>query len=134
MIADRSDFKDVIARRHGEATSRIMPMARLLAGAAPLLDKLGRTPEWERYCTYLRGVSEQFAARKQAALQRLGDPAIIRDEEVRKLRQDVFEADVWVSALRFAVELPAAIVQGGAEAEKFIAEFQKKNEPDTGQT
>lgn len=133
MIADRSDFQQVLAKRHIEANARLLPMARLLAGAAPVMDKLQRTEEWTRYCTYLQGMSEQFAARKIAAMQKLGDPSITKDEEVRKLRQDVFEADVWVKALTFAIELPVAVLQGREEADKFIAQHEKKDAADNPQ-
>jgi hypothetical protein len=89
---------------------------------------LQRSPEWERYVTYLQGVLNQFAARKQVAMQKLGDPTVTKDEDVRKLRQDVFTADVTVDTLKFCIELPAAILKGGEEADKFIQTFEKKNE------
>jgi hypothetical protein len=108
-------------------------MAKLLHGARPVMDKLTRTEEWSRYCTYLQGIAEQFAGRKKAAIEKLSDPVVIKDEEVRKLRQDVFEADVWVKALTMAIELPAAILQGGQEADEFIKRMEKKN-ADTGKT
>jgi hypothetical protein len=128
MIVDRKDFADVVAKRHHEANHRMLPMARLLAAAAPIADGLQRSPEWERYVTYLQGVLNQFAARKQVAMQKLGDPTVTKDEDVRKLRQDVFTADVTVDTLKFCIELPAAILKGGEEADKFIQTFEKKNE------
>lgn len=128
MIADRKDVQGTLQTRHLEAQSRILPMARVLSGAAPVMDQLARTPEWDRYCTYLQGVASRFEAQKQVAMQKLGDPAIVDDQQVRKLRQDVFEADVWVNAMRFAIELPAAILKGGEEADQFIQRIEKKNE------
>lgn len=127
MIADRKDVTATLAKRHSEATGRLLPMARILAGAAPVMDKLTRTEEWTRYCTYLQGVSEQFAARKKVALEKLGDPAV-DDQQSKKLRLDIFVADATMDILKFAVELPAAILQGGEEADKFIQSFEKKNE------
>lgn len=128
MIADRSDLGATLAKKHSQQQQAMLPMARLLAGAAPVMDKLARTPEWERYCTYLQGVSEQYAARKKVALERLGDPSVIEDKEVRKLRQDIFIANVTVDTLQFAIELPAAIVKGGEEAQQFVNDFEAKNE------
>lgn len=128
MIADRKDAVSPIEKRHNEAQARMLPMARIVAGAAPLADSLQRTPEWERYCTYLKGMADRFAAQKQVAQQKIGDPSIVDDAQVRKLRQDIFEADVWVRAMQFAIELPAAIIQGGDEADKFISSMEKKNE------
>jgi hypothetical protein len=129
MITDRADFKETLQKRHTEQQARLLPMARLLAGAAPVMDKLSRTEEWTRYCTYLQGISEQFAGRKQVALQKLGDPSITKDEDIRKLRQDVFIADISMDTLKLAIELPAAILAGGQEADEFIRGMEKKNAP-----
>ena len=134
MIADRKDFEAIVQKRYAEANTRLLPMAKLLAGAAPVMDKLARTEEWSRYCTYLQGIAENFAASKQKALARLSDPGIVKDEEVRKLRQDVFEADVWLKALAFAIELPAEILKGGQEAEEFIRRLEKKSDNASGQS
>jgi hypothetical protein len=133
MITDRKEFSETLQKRHTEQQARLLPMARLLAGAAPVMDKLSRTEEWTRYCTYLQGISEQFAGRKQAAMLKLADPTVNKDEDVRKLRQDVFEADVWIRALKMSIELPAAILEGGKEADEFIRSMEKKNEA-TGNT
>jgi hypothetical protein len=128
MIADRKDVSAVLEKRHSEASARIVPMARLIQGAAVVADGLKRTPEWERYCTYLQGIAEQFKVKKAEAQRKLGDPAVTKDDDVRKLRQDIFIADVTMDTLKFAIELPAAILQGGEEADKFIEAFEKKNE------
>jgi hypothetical protein len=129
LIADRKDVQPLLEKRHTEARSQIVPLAKLVQGAAVVADNLARTPEWSRYCTYLQGVAEQWRARKEVAQQKLGDPSVVRDEDVRKLRQDIFTADVTIATLKFAVELPAALLQGGTEADKFIQEFEKKNAP-----
>lgn len=132
MIADRKDFAASLAKRHGEANARILPMARILAGAATVMDKLERTEEWSRYCTYLQGMMDRFETQKKQALLKLSDPNITEDREIRKLRQDIFIADVTMDTLRFAIELPAAVLKGGDEAREFIHQFEKKNENTTG--
>lgn len=128
MIVDRKDFTESLKAKHAQAQQSMLPMARLLAAAAPVADGLQRSPEWERYVTILQGVLNQFSARKALAMQQLGNPAVTKDEDVRKLRQDVFTADVTVDTLKFAIELPAAILKGGEEADQFIKAFEKKNE------
>lgn len=129
MIADRKDTADLFQKRHGERQQALLPMARLLAGAAPVMDGLQRTTEWERYVTILQGMLERYQAGKKAAQDKLGDPSIVNDDEVRKLRQGIFIADVSMDTLKFAIELPAAILKGGEEANQFIKDFEKKNEP-----
>lgn len=128
MIVDRQQFAESVKAKHQQAQASMLPMARLLAAAAPVADGLQRSPEWERYVTILQGVLNQFTSRKHVAMQQLGNPAVTKDEDVRKLRQDIFIADVTVDTLKFAIELPAAILKGGEEADQFIKEFEKKNE------
>lgn len=127
MIADRVDFAASLTKKHGQQQQSMLPMARLLAGAAPVMDSLARSPEWERYCTYLQGVAEQYAARRKVAQEKLCDPSV-DDQQSRKLRLDVFLADATIGAFRFAIELPAAILKGGEEAQKFVTEFEKAHE------
>jgi hypothetical protein len=128
LIADRKDVAPILEKRHTEANSRILPLAKLIQGAAVIADKLQRTTEWERYCQILQGIVEQYKARKSVAQQKLGDPAVTKDDDVRKLRQDIFIADVTMDTLKFVIELPAYILQGGEEADKFVSTFEKKNE------
>ena len=94
MSYDRADLKELVSKKHAEANNRILPMARMLAGAAPVMDKLVRTAEWERYATYLQGYLERMADQKKNALQKLGDPAIVDDQQIRKLRQDIVNARI----------------------------------------
>lgn len=128
MIVDRKDIRESLTQKHVRAQQSMLPMARLLAGAAPVMDGLQRTAEWGRYCTYLSGVMENYRQAKEKAQQRLGDPSIVDDQQVRKLRQDIFVADIAMESLKFAIELPAYILQGGKEAEDFISAYEKKNE------
>lgn len=128
MSWDRKDFASSLTAKHSERQAALLPVAHLVQGAAVVADKLQRTPEWTRYCTLLQGVSEKFKARKTVAQQKLGDPSITKDDDVRKLRQDIFIADVSMETLEFAIELPAYILKGGEEADKFVQAFEKKNE------
>ena len=131
MIADRTDFAATLKAKHAERQSAMVPVAQIVQGAAVVADKLQRTPEWARYAEYLQGHRERMEKQKQIALSKLGDPAVMDDQQVRKLRQDIFIADVTMDALRFAIELPAFIMKGGVEADQFIKDFEKKNEAQT---
>lgn len=128
MIADRKDVAANLRAKHAERQQALVPVAQIVQGAAVVADSLQRTPEWSRYCTYLQGYVERMRKMKEVAHQKLGDPAIVDDAQVRKLRQDIFIADVTIDSLTFAIELPAYILKGGEEADKFIASMEKKNE------
>lgn len=128
MSYDRKDLAASLSARHAEKQSALLPIAQIVKGAAVLSDNLQRTPEWSRYAEYLQGYRERMAKQKELALAKLGDPGIVDDLQIRKLRQDVFIADISMDTLKFAIELPAYILQGGEEADKFIAQLEKKNE------
>ena len=127
MIADRNDFSATLKAKHAERQTAMVPVAQIVQGAAVLSDKLQRTPEWQRYSEYLQGYVERFQKRKELAKQKIDDPSV-QDDQVRKLRLDVFIADASIDALKFAIELPAYILKGGAEADQFLKDFEKKNE------
>ena len=128
MSFDRKDFADSLKVAHDRKQAGWQSVARLVQGAAMVMDGLTRDENWGRYSTYLQGVLEQFKVRREQALQKLADPAITDDKEMRKLKSDIVIADTTISTLRFALELPAAVIKGGEEAKEFIAKFEKNNE------
>lgn len=129
MAFDRQQYADSLKARHAEKQSAMLPVAQLVQGAATLMDKLPRNPEWQRYCEYLQGCMERHQKRKELAKQKIEDPNVT-DEQARKWRLDVFLADAAIDALKFAIELPGYITKGGQEAEEFIKRLEKKNEVD----
>lgn len=128
MSYDRKDFTEAIREKHAQKQAAMLPVAQIVQGAAVVADNLQRTPEWSRYCTYLQGYADRMQKRKELAQRKLGDPSIVDDQQIRKLRQDIFIADVSMDTLKFAIELPAFILKGGEEADKFVSQFEKKNE------
>lgn len=127
MSFDRGQVENFVKDKHREKRESFVPVARLLQGAAPVMDKLVRSPEWDRYVPLLQGVIERYKVQREAALKKLADPSITKDEDVRKLRQDIFTADVTMDTLKFAVELPAAILQGSEQAAAFATAFEAQN-------
>jgi hypothetical protein len=128
MSYERADVDDLIKAKYRARQSAILPMARLITGAAPVMDNLTRSAEWERYVTYLQGMIDRYKAQRELALKKLADPSITEDREVRKLRQGIFIADVTIDTMTFAIGLPAMILKGGEEASKFVTDFEAKNE------
>ena len=127
-IADRQDFRASLSQQHAAKQAALMPAVQLVAGAAVVMDKLQRTEEWSRYVTYLQGYVDRMAKQKEGALRKLGDPGLVDGQQVQKLRNDIFMADVTIDTLTFAIQLPAYILKGGEEANEFIKKFEKKNE------
>lgn len=133
MIADRRDFTESVAQKHTKAQQNMLPMARIIAGAAPVTDKLVRSEEWGRYVTYLQGITNRMAEARDAARDRMNAPAVLAHTDLLKLKFDAAEADAMVRAWTMAIELPAWILKGGAEADEFVKNYEKKNET-PGQT
>lgn len=131
MIADRKDFTDSLKATHARAQAAWQPVARLVQGAAVVMDGLVRDENWGRYSTYLQGVIDRATAQRTMAMERLADPSL-QDNEVRKLRSDILIADTTIAALKFAIELPVAVIKGGEEAKEFISKFEAKNENAAG--
>lgn len=132
MSFDRKEFTASLKEVHERKQAAWQPVARLVQGAAVVMDGLVRDEAWGRYATYLQGVIDRFTEQRKLALEKLADPMVSDEKEMRKLKSDIVIADTTIATLRFAVELPVAIIKGGEEAKEFIKKFEDKNET-TGQ-
>lgn len=127
MAYDRSDHVRAVSDRQHERAREIMPLVRLVAGAAPLMETLTtRDEHWNRYLQYLQGIVKRFEEGRDAARAKLADPSVWKTEDLLKLKSDALVAQATVDALRIAIELPAAIMGGKDEAARIIEEFQKR--------
>lgn len=128
MTFDRREFTDSIEKRHEARRAELMPMVRLVAGAAPVMDKVLRSDDWGRFQTYIQGLIESWRKQGDAAKAKLADPGIWAAEDLLKLKGDVIAAEATVAAFTLAVELPAALVKGAEEAQAVINKFEAKRE------
>lgn len=128
MSFDRKDFTSSLKEVHERKQAAWQPVARLVQGAAVVMDGLVRDEAWGRYATYVQGMIERFTVQRQMALTKLADPAVVDEKEMRKLKSDIVIADTTISTLKFAIELPVAVIKGGEEAKEFIKKFEDKNE------
>lgn len=127
MIADRKDFEGVLAEKQSRKRAEMMPMIRLVAGAATVMAELQVDEKWTRYQQILQGVVEKWEAQRDNAKDLLGGSGLA-DADLRKLNTDVLTANAAISAWKLALSLPAAIAKGGEEAAVMVKEFEKKNE------
>lgn len=131
MIADRNDYAATLTQRHDRKQAEMMPLIKLVAGAAPVMQKLVADENWGRYLGYLQGLVEEWKKQRDSAKDKLG--MMLRAEELQKLNADVLQANASIAAWELAIQLPAAIVQGAEHARKTIAEFEKRHENTSGQ-
>lgn len=128
MTYDRREFTDSLKVAHERKQAAWQPVAKLVQGAAVVMDGLVRDEAWGRYATYVQGMIERFTEQRQLALSKLADPAVTDDKEMRKLKSDIVIADTTIATLKFAIELPVVVIKGGDEAKEFIKKFEEKNE------
>lgn len=127
MAYDRQDHAKLVSDRQHERAREIMPLVRLVAGAAPLMEKLTTGDErWDRYLQYLQGILDRFELSRDGAREKLASPSIWNRDEMLKLKSDALIAQATVDALRLAIELPKAIMGGKGEADRIIEDFTKK--------
>ena len=128
MIADRKDVQGSLEQRHQQRQAAMVPAARMLAAAAPIMDGLQRSPEWERYTQLLQGMLDRYAEQRKVAVAKLTDPTVTEDKDVRQLRHGIFLADVTIDTLTFAIRLPAEILKGAEAANQFVKEFEARDD------
>lgn len=132
MSFDRKEFTASLKQVHERKQAAWQPVARLVQGAAVVMDGLVRDEAWGRYATYLQGMMDRFAVQRKLALDKLADPMVSDEKEMRKLKSDIAIADTTIATLKFAIELPVAIIKGGEEAKEFVKKFEEKNENAAG--
>lgn len=133
MEADRRDHVAAVRGRQDERAREIMPLVRLVSGAAPVMDALTNDPNWDRYLTYLQGILGSWTTARDGAREKLASPAVWSHEDLLKLKCDVLVADATIQAFQLAIDLPKAIMGGSEEAKRIIEEFEARNES-AGQT
>ena len=129
MTYDRAEFKATIAEKARQRQSATLPAMRALQAAGVIMAKLTTSSdEWNRYLSYVQGQIEKTRQRKAVAEARQNDPAIWDIPERNKLKADILQADAMIAAWDWAMELPKALIDGGAEATEFLNKLDREND------
>ena len=129
MEADIRDFMKVQEMQRKGGLREALPMLRVMQAAAPVMEALVTGSDaWNRYLGYLQAQFDQAASRKHYAQDRLADPLVLAHEDLLKLKNDIVVADAILATLKFAMELPKAIIEDGHKVSEIISEFEAKNE------
>jgi hypothetical protein len=132
MAFDRDEFTATNADKVHQRQVEFLPMARILAGASPVMRGLTGNPNWDRYLSYLQGFIERTNIMLSNARSKLSDPAVWEHKDLLKLKSDILVAEAIVQTFTLCISLPKAIVDGAEEAQKLVTEFEQglaKNEP-----
>lgn len=131
MDADRSDVTALRARRQEQKTREQLPAMRMLAAAAPVMDKLmTESDAWNRYLGMLQAQVERITKLRDFAKTRLADPGIWDPMALTKLKADVLQAEAMLGVLQFVMELPKALMEDGARAQQVVSQFEEKDKKD----
>jgi hypothetical protein len=127
MAYDRSDHLAVVRDRQHEKAREIMPLVRLVAGASAAMTAVTTDDNWNRYLSFLQGISDSFTKALESARTKLGSGSLTA-EALQKLNCDAMVAKATIDAFRLAIDLPRAIMEGKGEADRLVKEFERAEE------
>ena len=129
MSFDRKEFLDTLAEKANQRKANSAPAMRVLAAASVVMEKLiTKSEEWNRFLSYIQGQIEKTRAQKESAHQKLADPSIWEPYQLNKLKSDLIAADAMITALEWVMQLPKALIDGGADAQEFLNKLDREND------
>ena len=134
MSYDRKDFLEAVKEKAQKRRADALPSVMALQAAGVIMARLTTgSAEWNRYLSYLQGQIEKARERKEVAHSKMADPSIWEPFQLNKLKADILQADAMIAAWEWAMELPKALVDGGAEATEFLNKLDRENDKDSAQ-
>ena len=131
----RKDFNATIAEKARQRTTQQIPGLQMIQAAGAVMAKLTtQSDEWNRYLSYLQGQIDKTRERVAAARLKQDDPALWDVAKRNKLKADILQGEAMIAALEWAMALPKALVDGGAEATEFLNKLERENGETTGKT
>ena len=125
---DIKDFRAQVEAKAKKRQSTALPAMRALQAAGVIMAKLTTgSDEWNRYLSYLQGKIDQTRDRREVALKKMSDAAVWDPQQLTKLKSDILQADAMIAAWEWAMLIPKALVDGGAEATEFLAKMEGEN-------
>ena len=129
MSYDRKDFLATLEKKSKAKEQQMAPAIRALQVVGSVMSTLTtQSGEWNRYLTFLQGQIDKTRALRQQAQEKLADPSIWEPYQMNKLKSDIIKADGMIAAWEFAMRLPKALVDGGAEATEFLLKLDNEND------
>lgn len=122
---DRKAFADRVADKAKRRDAAQLPAFRALQAVGAVMAKLTTTSdEWNRYLQLLQGQIDKTRVVREAAQEKMSDPAIWDPQHLAKLKSDIREADAMIAAWELAMRLPKALIEGGAEATELLNKLE----------
>lgn len=131
MSYDRQQFLDTVKAKAQTRQRGVESAYRVVQAAGQVMAHLTQSDDWNRFLGYLQGQVNRTREAKEAAQRKLADPAIWDAKDLTKLKSDILIADGMIAAYELAMKLPAALIEGGAEATEFLNKLERKDEAET---
>ena len=113
---DREDFEKVAKK----GIERHKPLLHQLIAAAPSMETLTQSDEWNRYLTYLQTQILQAQKLQQTCITVLSDPNVTNHEDILKAKIAHASALSAEKAFTDAINIPKQIVDSGKSAEELL--------------
>lgn len=118
MAYDRSDWKP-----QAQKVAAAKPMLHQLAVAAPRMETLTQSAEWNRYLQHLQAQVDIAKRGIEACVNGLTDPNITDPNEIFRLKITHAAFVARKQAFDEAMELPKQLIEAGDAAAKILAEI-----------
>ncbi len=99
-------------KRHGVTERNI----RVAAQAAPAMDVLTGTAEWDPFLAVLKAWQEDAQQKLDALLEQLRSPALVDYQAMLKIKLQISEAETTVTVLSQVMEAPKDLKEQGMKA------------------
>lgn len=116
MSFDRQDFENL---RKEKASQRLRSGSTMtLVHAAPPLEKLTTSPEWNKFLELVAGRLEEKQKVQAYHAQQLTHPGLVSHDDLMKVKLQLVMATAAVQELELVMALPQTILTAAAEAAK----------------
>ncbi len=127
MTYDRDDFQRLSEKKQHDAVVREIGTLRQIQTAAPDMQVLTNSDEWNRYLSYLQEQLARIKAAREAAAVRQLSPMLWDAAQLTKVKSELLVSDAIIETFYFCMRLPKAILDDNEQVSKIIKQFEEKN-------
>jgi ABC-type Zn2+ transport system substrate-binding protein/surface adhesin len=127
MSFDRKDFEESVKQRTAQRNASRLPQLYSIAAVAPKMEALTRDERWDHYISHLSGVREKLDQARLSAQAKLGNPQVIKYEDMMEQKIWLLINEAQIQAIDLAIGLPKALLESSEKAKELIKQFEEKN-------
>lgn len=120
MTFDRKDYQESLKTAQTERFAQKRANFELLVQAAVKAELLTGDPHWDTFLTYLQGAIETAQEHLTVWQQRLADPDVVDDVEMRRIKIELIRCRERILAWEAVKSLPRDLMTLGEEAKGLL--------------